>query len=87
MILVISGSVASLPFSSASSSKMPTKTGTMKITTASITSSATPKITAGYIIADFTWRRSASSFSSWAATRSSESSKRPAPSPALTIDR
>ena len=61
---------------------MPTKTGTMKATTTVITTIASAKTTAGYIIADFTWRLSASSFSSWNATRSSASSSRPEPSPA-----
>ena len=45
------------------------------------------KTIAGYIIADWTWRLSASSFSSWIATRSSDCSSRPAPSPAATIER
>ena len=64
-------------FSEAISSKMPTKTGTMKATTTTITTAARTKTTAGYMSADLTWRRRASSFSSWNATRSSASSRRP----------
>ena len=44
---------------------MPTKTGTTKATITTMTTSAIAKTTAGYIIADFTWRLRASSFSSW----------------------
>ncbi len=58
-------SLGALGFSAASSSKMPTKTGTMKLTTTIMTTAARPKTTAGYIIAERTWRLSASSFSSW----------------------
>ena len=87
VILVIAGSSELSPFSCEISSKMPTKTGTTKATIATITTIATEKTIAGYIIADFTWRLSASSFSSWAATRSSACSSRPDPSPASTIER
>ena len=88
VIWVINGSSARRAgFSAAISSKMPTKTGTMNETTTTITTAARTKTTAGYIIADLTWRRRASSFSSWNATRSSASSRRPAPSPAPTIER
>ncbi len=41
--------------------------------------------TPGYIIADFTWRRRESSFSSWSATRSSALSSMPPVSPARVI--
>ena len=56
-IWVGSGSSALPPgLSSAMSSKMPTKTGTMKATTASSTTTAKTKTSAGYIIAERTWR-------------------------------
>ena len=88
MIWVRSGSSALSPgFSAAISSKMPTKTGTMKATTAIMIRTATTSTKAGYIIAERTWRRRASSFSSWKATRSSASSRRPEPSPERTIAR
>ena len=87
-ICVIIGSSADSPgVSAAISSKMPTKTGTMNATTATITRTARVKTTAGYIIAERTWRRRASRRSSWWATRSSASSRRPEPSPAATIER
>ncbi len=52
-------------FSSAICSKMPTKTGITKATTATSTTIAKPKISAGYISADFTCRRRPSVFSTW----------------------
>ena len=73
--------------SSASSSKMPTKIGTMNATMMIIAKTAKPKTSAGYITAERIWRRSASSFSSWKATISSADSRRPEPSPAATIER
>ena len=44
--------------------KIFSKTGTRNVTSASSTEHAKPPISAGYIIADLTWRRSESSFSS-----------------------
>src|SRR6188472_2054823 len=49
--------------SSASSLKMLAKTGITNITIATSTTTAKPKTSAGYIIADLTWRLSASDFS------------------------
>ena len=40
-----------------------------------------------WVVAERTWRRSASRRSSWWATRSRASSRRPEPSPASTIER
>ena len=60
-------------------------TGTMKATSASRTRRANPPTKPGYIIAARTWRRRASSFSSWSATRCSVSSRMPPVSPAATI--
>ena len=48
---------------------------------------AKPKTSAGYIIADLTWRLSASAFSTWKAIRSIASSRRPDCSPERTIAR
>ena len=57
VIWVIQGSSEDSPgFSAAISSKIPTKTGTMNATTAAMTRMASPKTTAGYIIAERTWR-------------------------------
>ena len=86
VIWVMIGSSAIRRSPSEISSKMPTKTGTTKATIATITTSATVKTIAGYIIADFTWRLRASSFSSW--TRPLERLlEAPEPSPARTIER
>jgi hypothetical protein len=41
------------------------KTGITNITIATRTTTAKPKTSAGYIIADLTWRLSASVFSTW----------------------
>ena len=88
VILVSSGRVASSPgVSAAISSKTPAKTGTMKATTASITTSASANTKLGYSIAARIWRLRASSFSRWKATRSSTSSSLPEPSPERTIER
>ena len=55
VIWVGSGSAELSPGVSAEiSSKMPTKTGTTTATITIMTTSASPKTTAGYIIADFT---------------------------------
>ena len=59
----------------------------MKVTIASSTTTAKPKTSAGYISADLTWRRRASVFSTWKATRSSASSSRPDCSPERTMAR
>ncbi len=77
--LVIAGS------SPPKSLKTLTKTGTMNAISAIITISAKDSTTAGYIIADLTWRRRESSASSWVATRCSVSSRMPPVSPARTI--
>ena len=50
-----------------------------------ITMNANVMITAGYIIAPLTLRRSESSASSWSATRRSASSSTPPSSPARTM--
>ena len=78
---------ASLGCSAASSLKILTKTGMTKTTIATSTTSAKPKMSAGYISADLTWRRSVSAFSTWKAIRSSASSRRPDCSPERTIAR
>ena len=66
MIWVSSGSSALSPgVSAAISSKIPAKTGTMNVTTASITMIAKTKTKIGYIMAERICRRRASSFSSW----------------------
>ena len=88
VIWVGSGSAELSPgVSSAISMKIPAKIGTMKATTTIITTSAKPKTSAGYIIAERIWRFRASSFSSWKATISSACSSWPEPSPARTIER
>ena len=73
--------------SSAISTKMFVKTGTTNAQTAAMTRIAITRTADGYIIAERTWRLSASSRSSWFATRSRASSRRPEPSPACTIER
>jgi hypothetical protein len=77
--LVMSGS------SPPNSSNTPTKTGTMKAIRPMSTAKANVSTTIGYAIADLTWRRSESSFSSWSEMRSSASSSTPPASPARTI--
>ena len=65
MIWVITGRLVSvLGLSALISLKMFTNTGTMIATTRIITTSASPNTTAGYVIAERTWRRRASSRSS-----------------------
>ena len=88
VIWVMKGSSELSPgLSEAMSSKTPTKIGTMKPTITSRITTASPNTKAGYIIAERIWRFSASIFSSWKATRSSASSRRPEPSPERTIER
>ena len=79
MNLVMAGS------SPPKSLKTSTNTGTMKAISAISTIIAKDSTTAGYIIADLTWRRSESSASSWVAMRLSVSSRMPPVSPARTI--
>ena len=67
------------------SSNTPTNTGTMNAIMPMRTSIANEKTTVGYAIADLTWRRSESSFSSWSEIRSSDSSSTPPASPARTM--
>ena len=76
---VISGS------SPPKSSNTPTNTGTMKAIMPTRTIIAKLNTTIGYAIADLTWRRSESSFSSWSEMRSSASSSTPPVSPERTI--
>ena len=59
----------------------------MKETTAIRMTNASAITNIGYIIAERIWRRRASSFSKWKATRSIASSRRPEPSPERTIER
>ncbi len=65
--------------------KTPTNTGTMNAISASSTARANTSTTVGYAMADLTWRRRLSSFSSWSAIRSSASSSTPPASPARTM--
>jgi hypothetical protein len=88
VIWVRNGSSADSPgVSEAISLKIPAKTGTMNATTTSITTTAAEKMKAGYIIAERICRLRASIFSSWKATRSSASSRRPELSPERTMER
>jgi hypothetical protein len=77
--LVIAGS------SPPKSSNTPANTGTRNATRAISTTSAKPPMSDGYTIADLTWRRSSSSFSSWSAMRRRVFSRMPPVSPAATI--
>ncbi len=79
MNLVIAGS------SPPKSLNTSTNTGTMNAISAISTTRAKDRTTAGYIIADLTWRRSESSASSWLAIRLRVSSRMPPVSPARTI--
>ena len=88
VIWVIVGRSADSPgWSATASLKALAKTGTMKMTTASMIRMAAVKMKAGYIIAERICRFRASIFSSWNATRSSASSRRPELSPERTMAR